>query len=286
MKPYLPICLIFSLLAACQPQIADKSDLGIMPSVSFEIAPGATPNDFVLINTTPGAFLTRWDLGSVGTFTGDSVAVNFSYKGTYEVEMTTFVRAGSGTATQSLTVTQDDPNACENALKLLTGCGSKVWKLAPEPNALHVGPNLSDTWWGNSTADLTARDCHFDDEYIFSIDGVYTYDNKGDFYADSDANGNVFPPGLGLSVGCHPNTAWPTAYASWGSNVHSFALTSTSLTLVGQGAWIGLYKIGTAGEVAEPQNAVSLSIAELTESRMVLFADYGWGVWRITLVAQ
>jgi len=280
--------LITSLLVlvSCQPQIADKSDLGALPTASFEILPGSNDNEFILKNTTEGGFITQWDLGDFGSREGAEITVEIPIAGQYEVSMTTFARAGSVSLTQTLTVDQDAPQACTGVIQLLTGCGTKTWKLANEEAALHVGPSLTETWWGNSSAELASRACHWDDEYIFSLDGTYEYDNKGQFFADESDQGTVVPADLGLSVGCHDNDQWPAAYASWGNGIHTYNLTSETLTVVGEGAWIGLYKLGTAGEVDTPQQSVTLKILEITENRMVLYGDYGWGVWRLTFTSN
>ncbi|MEO1383153.1 MAG: hypothetical protein AAFV78_07985 [Bacteroidota bacterium] len=280
--------LIIGLLAlmSCEPFVAEKSELGPVPTASFDIIPGSTPNAFTLRNTTEGAFVTQWDMGSAGTAEGEEAQVTIIFKGDYEISMTTFTRGGHATTSQSLTVTQDDPSACGGNLKLLTGCGTKVWKLAPEAEAMHIGPSLTETWWGNSEGDVASRACHFDDEYIFSSDGTFEYDNKGAFWADVDGNQNVTPGDLGLPEGCNDATSWPTKYKVWDSNTHTFNINENQLTVVGEGAWIGLYKIGTTDEVDRPQSSVTYSIQSITETRMVLFADYGWGVWRITLTSN
>ena len=287
MKRYQYILLLCAwALAACAPQVDPKSDLGPAPSPSFEILPGDSPNDFILKNTTEGAFLTSWDLGGIGTAKGEEVEANFPFRGEYEVTMTTFNRGGHASTSNTVTVTQDDPDVCFGNFALLTDCSEKVWKIAPEAGAIHIGPNLTDTWWGNSFDDITVRDCHFDDEYIFRVSGEFEYDNKGNFWADSDGDGNIFPSDLGLEVGCNASTDWPEKYQAWDSGIHSFTINETSLTVTGTGAWIGLYKIGTTAEVDSPQESVTFSISEISETRMVLFADYGWGIWRVTLVSN
>jgi hypothetical protein len=274
-------------LVSCDPFLEDKPDIGPPPSASFEIIAGDTPNDFILQNTTENAFLTGWDLGEIGQETGNIVEVTYPFKGSYDVIMTTYGRGGSASATKSLTVTQDDPNACFGNFKKLTGCGEKIWKIAPEEHAIHIGPNLNDTWWGNSVGDVNTRACHFDDKYIFRSNGEFEYENNGDFWADDDGNGNVFPPELApLTTGCQPSSAWPESLKAWDSGIHTFSISDNSLTVIGDGAWIGLYKIGTIEEVSAPQSSVSFSILSMSDNRMVLFADYGWGVWRVTLVSN
>ena len=278
--------LMLTALFACEPEIDDKIDIGTPPSPSFEIIQGSTPNEFILNNTTEGAFITQWNLGSAGTAEGQSATVNFPFKGSYDITMTTFTKGGSASIAQSLTVTQDDPNSCFGNFELLTGCDEKVWKLAPEANAMHIGPNLTETWWGNSVDEVTARECHFDDQYIFRSNGAFEYDNQGAFWADTDGNGNIWPADLGLSEGCNDAASWPEKYKAWDSGIHKFSVTENSLTVTGNGAWIGLYKAGTAGEVTEPQSSITYSIAEISAERMVIFADYGGSAWRFTLVSE
>jgi len=278
--------IITLLFAACEPEVDDKPDIGAPPNPTFEILQGDTPNNFILMNTTEGAFLTHWNLGANGQREGNEVEVTYPFMGNYDVIMTTFNKGGSASATQSLTVTQDDPNACYGNVELLTDCTEKVWKIAPEEGALFVGPSVNDNaWWSNSADDVNDRSCHFNDEFIFRENGEFEYKSNGDFWADSDGDGNVYPPDLAIEVGCHPNTDWPSAYQTWDSGVHNFSVTNTTITVSGEGAWLGLYKIGTSGDVLVPQQSVTFKILSIDDARMVIYADYGSQVWKITMVA-
>jgi len=272
------------LLTACTPSIDEKIELGDIPNPSFTISEGATPNEFRLTNTTEGVFITQWDLGDYGKKDGEEVIVTIPFKGVYPVTMTTFNDGGFASKEGEINVLEDDPNACFGNIETLTNCGTRSWKLAPEANALNVGPSVTETWWGNSDSDVAARECHFNDEYIFSATGEFEYKSNGDFWADSDGNGDIFPPELGLTVGCHPEEDWPEAYKVWGSGNHSYTMSTDQITVAGLGAWMGLYKVGSASEVGTPQESVTLNILELTSDRMVLFADYGGVVWRFTFV--
>ncbi|KAA3620671.1 MAG: hypothetical protein DWQ02_28995 [Bacteroidetes bacterium] len=286
---YLKYSILFFVvlgLFSCEPFVEEKSDLGPPPNPSFTITQGDTPNDFIFENTTEGAFITQWDIQDNGKKEGEIVEVTIPFMGEYEVTMTTFNRGGYGSTSQMVTVTQDDPNACFGNFELLTGCDEKVWKLAPEANAQYVGQNLEQMWWGNSLDDVTTRYCLWDDEWIFRADGTMEYDNNGDFWADEDGNGTVWPSDLGLAIGCNSNDDWPAQYASWGSGNHTFSVNETSLSVIGEGAFIALYKVGTTDEVSTPQSSVTYNILELTEDRMVIYAEYGWGVWRFTLVSE
>lgn len=286
LNKYISIFIIALCCVACEPQVDVKPDIGAAPNPSFNITEGSTPNEFILTNTTPDAFLTYWDLGTAGQREGNTVTATFPFMGTYDVIMTTFNKGGSASTTQSLNVEQDDPNACFGNFQILTNCTEKTWKLAPEAGALFVGPDLNTSWWSNSDQDIIDRSCHFDDEYIFRQDGSFEYDNKGDFWADSDSDGNVYPTDMAIAVGCHPSSDWPSQYQAWGSGIHNFALTDNQLTVIGEGAWIGLYKIGTAGDVLAPQSSVTYNIQSINDTRIVLIADYGSQIWKITLTSQ
>lgn len=286
---YLKYSILFFMvlgLFSCEPFVEEKSDLGPPPNPSFTVSQGETPNDFIFENTTEGAFITQWSVEGGAKYEGEIVEVTMPFMGEYEVTMTTFNRGGYGVTSQTITVTQDDPNACFGNFELLTGCGEKSWKLAPEANAQYVGQNLETIWWGNSLDDVSSRYCLWDDEWIFRSDGTMEYDNHGDFWADEDGNGTVWPADLGLPIGCNSDNDWPAQYAAWGSGNHAFSVTETSLSVIGDGAFIGLYKVGTTDEVNTPQSSVTYSILELTEDRMVIYCEYGWGVWRFTLVSE
>ncbi|MFK7905417.1 MAG: hypothetical protein AB8B69_09845 [Chitinophagales bacterium] len=273
-------------LIACEPSIDDKTDIGPTPTPSFEIVTTDNPNEFILKNTTVGAFMIFWELEGTSDREGQEVLVNFPFSGSYAVKMTAFNKGGSASTSQSVSVSQDDPNACFGNFKMLTGCGEKVWRMAPESNAMLIGPSHDEVWWGNSDGDVAERTCHFNDEYIFRSNGEFMQDTKGDFWADSDGADNVFPADLGVPIGCHSTDAYPEAYKAWGSGLYSFTIGENSLTVVGDGAWIGLYKVGSTDEVSVPQSSITYTIESISDNRMVLFTDFGWAVWKFVLVSE
>jgi PKD repeat protein len=289
MKKIVNLFVLISLfLLGCTPQQDDAIDLPAPPTVAFEVQTTANPNKVKLINKTPDAFLFKWDLGNGSKGDSSVVEAFFPFKGTYKVTLQAFNKGGFGTATKDIVIAQDDPSACSGNLQLLTNCGSKVWKLAPQEGTLKVGPDaaFATVWWQNNAADVVARSCHFNDEYTFTSTGGFEYDNKGDFWADTDGNGNVTPADLGVSPGCQPASAWPTKYKGWSSGSHRFTVNANELTVVGTGAWIGLYKVGTGAEVTTPQASVTYKIKELTANKLVLLANFGPGFWQFTLVPK
>lgn len=281
-----PMLVFFSMMS-CEPTEDVKIELGDKPKAAFEVVPTSNPNKFTLRSTSTGAFMHKWDLGDGTTADTNVVLATYARRGTYRVKLTAFGKGGFDTTSANVTVAQDDPTACSGNMRLLTNCGTRRWKLAPEAGALWVGPDATfgTTWWANSAADVTPRACQFNDEYVFSSDGTFIYDSKGDFWADSDNSGNVFPAGLGVSVGCQSTSVFPPAYAAWGSSSpRTFSITNNELRLVGTGAFLGLYKVGNGAEVQVPQASVTYQIREITANRLVVHINFGVGVWRFTLI--
>ena len=272
---------------ACKPDVADKIELGSIPTAAFDVTPTANPNKFTLTNKSTGTFLYKWDLGDGTSADSNVVIAVYPRKGTYKVTLKAFGQGGFGTATKDIVVAQDDPTACTGNMQLLTGCGTKRWKMVPEAAALWVGPDVSfgTTWWASGAADVTGRSCFFNDEYVFSSDGTFKYESKGDFWADTDNNGNIFPAGLAIAPGCQPISALTGAYQPWGSSdARTFTINATELKVIGLGAYLGLYKVGNGAEVMTPQSSVTYTIKELTATRMVIYINFGPGIWRFTLV--
>src|SRR5581483_2436735 len=103
-------------------------------------------------NTTSTASLPYWVIPGTGQkLKGDSVKVRFTFAGAYSVQLIADGAGGVDSISQQVTINQNDPNACNGTvIGYLTGCGSKIWKLAPIAGAEGVGPAMGDvSWWGN-----------------------------------------------------------------------------------------------------------------------------------------
>ena len=289
MKKYIPYGLLIAALiglAACNKK--EITDLPAPPTAAFDIQTTDDPNRVLLIDQTPGAFLHKWDLGNGEKADSSAVEAYYPYHGTYTVTLQSFNAGGFGTVTKEVTIDQDDPDACFGNIALLTSCSTKTWVLEPVAGALKVGPdeNFTTVWWQNSLADVTVRSCMFNDEYSFSLDGTFIYDNKGDFWADTDNSGNVTPADLGVAPGCQPSSAWPPQYSAWNSNIHSFIVNETELILNGEGVFLALYKVANGMEVTTPQSSITYQIKELTESRLVVLINFGPGFWQFTFIPK
>ena len=276
------LCSIWS----CKPEEATKIEVGVAPTADFEIQATSNPNKFKLINKSQGTFLYQWDLGNGLKSDTSVVDAYYGQKGTYKVTLTAFNKGGFGTATKELTVAKDDPASCAGDIQLLTGCAARTWRLAPEADALFVGPSITERWWGIPSGDIPKRPCQFNDEFTFSVDGTYRYDSKDDFWADSDNSGKIYPPELNMTPGCNPTSNLPDKFKPWGSGTHRFAVAGKKMILTGKGAFIGLYKAANGTEPLAPVDAITYDIVELTPTKLVVAINYGPGFWRFTLIPK
>lgn len=220
--------------------------------------------------------------------------------GTYTVTLTATGSDGTtDVTTQSVAIV--DPNA---ELTKLVGDVSKTWKLLRVVSAntwpLEVGPIARDqVWWamGRDNDEIALRPCLMNDEFTFTRSGAYTYDNKGDFWAE----GGVFEPANVCQTSSTSTLVGPNGVnlSAFGNGNHTFRLvngTKPTLTVRGKGAFIGLPKIGTDTEVKVPQDSVTLDIVRLTDGAvdtLVLESAYKFegntsgkddAYWRIVLV--
>jgi len=114
------------------------------------------------------------------------------------------------------------------------------WKLAPQEGALKVGPNADDVWWSNSIEFVTDNPCLFDDVYSFNASGSYTQDMQDQTYLEPSPHGVDFD-------GCGP------LVSPWdGSNPATWSADSSTITIVGEGAFLGLAKVTNQAEDGNP----------------------------------
>lgn len=131
---------------------------------------------------------------------------------------------------------------------LLTGGGTKTWKLRPASGSIGVGPEIgSEGYWPWGVDISGDRPCMFNDEFIFKAGGEYEYQANGDIYAEAY---------MGIAEGCVDESslilASPDA-TDWTSGIHSFTFTEATdisnalITVSGTGAFIGLPKAFNGG---------------------------------------
>lgn len=111
-----------------------------------------------------------------------------------------------------------------------------TWALAQQAAALGVGPNKGDIgWWSNSADDLTARACLFDDTITFNADNSYVHVMGSETWIESWQDG--------ADEGCRAPIA-----PHDGSNPATWSADASTVTVVGDGAHIGLSKVHGSGE--------------------------------------
>lgn len=288
---YVILASVF-LFTACDPEEADKTVLGDPPTnISFEIIPLGGINEYRLVNTTPNTFIQQWDLGNGQLLNGEEVVAFYPQQGSYVVTLTVFNESGHGVSAQSIDVLEDAPSPCNpnSIMEFLSNCDTRTWTLNPAEGAYFVGPNdgTGTTWWQNSADEINARPCAFDDEWIFTPDGVMVYDTKGEIWAEDY---------MGFDFECIDETLLTADLASWGAGNHAFLVDETAMTLdvVGLGAFIGLPKVATGAEVTTPQSGVKYDIVEMIPDdgngnrliKLQVLYNGDSALWRFTLKAS
>lgn len=270
----------------------ETRDLSVKPTASFTVTPIANQqNKYLLTSTSQGAFIYDWNKADGNGYRrGKAVdTVYFPKKGDYTVKLISYGEVGMDSTQQVIKVAADDPIN----LKILTGNSvgktTQTWVMAPAAGALWVGPNDAGAgaWWASGVADVTdsKRTCLFNDEYTFSMDGKFRFDDKGDMRVD-DEGGKAWPEDIGLPIGCHSMSQIPDKYKAWGSGDFTFSIEGNQLKVIGTGAHLGLYKAGQNGTTAAPEAENTYEIMELTPTKLQVRKVYSWGQWRFTFVPK
>ena len=183
-------------------------------------------------------------------------------------------------------------------LSKLTGDTSKTWKLlrsvATGRYPLQCGPeDHSVIWWamGLNNNELANRPCMLNDEWKFYRDGTLQFDTRGDYWEE----GGIFNPGWICASTDNMINSNGIDCSAWGSGTHNFTLNSGSspkITSVGNGAYIGFYKLGNNQEVTSPQDSVRYNIVKLTDGPVDTLVVEGvyrpgeptGGYWRFVLM--
>jgi PKD repeat protein len=285
--------MIVALAISCS---EDKDEPTPPLEANFDFATSATdPTTIKFTSKSIGAKSVSWDFDDGSAVSTETNPEHKFDPGTYSVTLTATAQDGR-TSSMSKDVTVSDP---ESELKKLTGTTSKSWKLVRQSGGgifpMEVGPqNRSTVYWslGGATP-LGERPCVFNDEFIFNLDGTYTYKTNGDVFADagefgpwSDDIGSVCTDAEDANfVG--KNDADITA---WNDGTHTFTYNpgSDELTVTGLGAFVGLQKVGTSAEVLVPQQSVTYKVVELVDAdidTLILEALHGSAnYWRFVLV--
>jgi len=266
--PVMAVCIGLASIYSCKKEGQGLS-LNQLPKPDFEVVTGSNANNLVLVNKTDVPSIAYWKVSTGASLQGDSAKLGLVFAGTYTVKMIVTAQGGIDSVTKTITIASSDPTACVNTpLGFLAGCTQKTWKLLPEAGAYKVGEGAGNgNWWSSGAGDVAGRSCEFNDEYTFSFNavGTFTYDNKGDFYADGSLGNNT--------SGCEPTANYTAAQKPWGSGTFTYSFTPGAgvkglgqITVKGLGAHIGLQKVYNGGENASgPQSsAITYDVLEMS----------------------
>ena len=274
MTQYMMLLAICCLAVSC----GDDDDPGTggsdtgepISSFQFEVS----DTDWRVVNFTnfsQNADSFTWDFGDGNTSTDRDPQHSYDAGGDYEVTLT----ASDGTASRSSTkrLTISDP---DEAIKAITGETSKTWKLFREGVSMSVGPSIDEPggFWPGLSND-GSRPCLYTQELTFHLDGTYEFNDNGEFWAEfglfNNVNGcdqNVTAESCFEATAANMVNACGDDVSAWLSGTHSFEYdpATSSLTLNGEGAWIGIPKLATNGEVLVPQNSVTTKVTVTRET--------------------
>ncbi|HCX24255.1 MAG TPA: hypothetical protein DHN29_20200 [Cytophagales bacterium] len=237
-----------------------------------------------------GADTYEWDFGDGNTSTDQNPVHVYAEAGTFTVKL--IASGDGGTAERSEEITITDPFA---ALRILAGDDSKTWKLYREGTCMSLGASAEAPagYWAGLTND-GSRPCMYEQTFTFSLDGTYTFDDMGGFWAEYGLFNNV--EGCDQSVtaeqcmdvtsGALVNACGDDVSAWLGaSHTYTYSTSTNEITIEGEGAWIGIPKLTTDGYTTTPVNSVTFSATiEQLEGYDLLHVvfDYGDNYWPIT----
>ena len=143
------------------------------------------------------------------------------------------------------------------------------WVLDPVAGALAVGPTATDLgWWSSSAGDVDTRACLFDDIYRFNADGSYEQVMQDETWLEGWQEGQ---DGEGCGTPIAPHN---------GSNAATYTYTDTSVTVIGDGAFMGLAKVHNTGEDGVSGGEITYNVVSVDENYMVVNIAYGAGYWQ------
>lgn len=231
-------------------------------------------------NTSKNADSYSWDFGDGNSSTDESPVHTYADAGCYAVVLSASGQGLTETKAQEALIAAPATFTAAD----LSNANGKVWTLNSE-GSYKVGPAPgSGEWWGGvDAAGVAERACQMDDEFIFADGGVFTYDDKGEIWAEGS---------LGVENGCYAASALAAPFSGFGSATHSFTVDATTITVTGTGAFIGWYPAYNGGEIGstdtELPTTITYTVHEYIVSPckevLVLYVETGAGTfWTMTM---
>ncbi len=295
---------VIVIMVSCK---KEEKDPDVIASFNFAV----DTNDFMTVhftNFSTNFSALAWEFGDGGTSAETNPTHTYTALGTFTVVLKATSLDGSKIAQFSKDVTITDPNA---ELTKLVGEGNdgKVWKLIRVNTSgrypIECGPyDHSSIWWamGLNNDELAIRACMLDDKWTFYRDGSMVYEAGDAYWAEG---GGVFV----VENSCELYSAGMATISgenvsAWGSGNHQFELnisSSPKLSAIGNGAFIGYYKVGNDYEIYDltpmVQTRIDYKLVKLTDAEagtdtLIVEMDYYdapgqatyLGYWRHVLV--
>jgi hypothetical protein len=135
-----------------------------------------------------------------------------------------------------------------------------TWKMDPTAGSFSVGPSREDfsSFFSISASGVTERDCFFDDRYIFNEDGTFENELGDETWLESWQDG-VENEGCGAPVPPHD-----------GSNTGTWSAEGETITLNGNGVFLGLAKVNNDNEEVNPAGNTIEYEYSLSEDNTIL----------------
>lgn len=275
---------------SCETEQDDPEPEDVIAGFTYEVS-ADNYLEVTFINISQNADTYLWDFGDGNTSTEKDPVYSYTGEGSYEVSLTATGAAGSKERKETISI--ENPN---KAMEKLTGTDGKSWYLIADVSTgrfpYEVGPaDKSDIWWAlGRNEDLCVRECIFDDTWTFNTDGTFTYDNNGDYFGD----GAIWTADLVTCFDASDNTNYVNSggedVSDWNSGTHDFTYDAAGKSLVINGGFIGLPKVGSEGEFTVPQASVEYEVVSLIEGDVdtlvveTVLVEAG-GYWRFVLVS-
>lgn len=118
-----------------------------------------------------------------------------------------------------------------------------AWSVDPTPGSLGVGPSLGNyEWYSISSEEIATRGCFYDDLYVFGEDGSFENQLQNETWVEAWQEG-VDADGCAAPVPPHD-----------GSTTGTWEVDGSSVTITGDGLYLGLAKVHNGGEDGDPAN--------------------------------
>lgn len=263
------------------------------PIASFQYEIGTTNFlEVTFSNFSQNATTYSWDFGDNNTSTDESPTHTYAAGGDYTVTLT--ATGGGKTSSRSETFTLTDP---DSELARLAGATSKTWYLQREGIALGIGPAMNDNeyWAFGRNTPLGERPCILNDVFTFHRDGKWEHETGGDLFIDSEGNGGWLGPDA--EEGCYEENAGNltsangddlSAFANGGNYTFEFDGAAGTITLLGDGAYIGLPNKTADGDNFIPLSSKTYTIFNFADGDVadtLQMALVGANSWNFYLVS-